>query len=452
MASNKTLCIAEWQAFGADNIKEILADKSEEKAQKIFAEFENFAKESGDFDDRTGNHIFLMPCRKNGKNMLKARNFVGLVQTKSGFCLEILPKTFRAKDENEGFKNSQEKITKAKEVLLNMLATLRDSPFKQSHISNLAIKNLPLLEVFALMFLSELERLIKRGLKSDYVGREQNRRFLKGRLLFAQNLRQNLAHKERFFTAADEYTADNAPNRLIKSTLLLLAAQGFSAKTSGRILQARFVFDEISPSKNIDKDFAQSVNFRRFKDYELLLLWCAVFLRRKNFLPYQGSQSAFALLFDMNKLFESFVAWCLRKSLGGKCVVKAQEKAKFLAQKDGQNVFQIKPDIAIYKKSDKNSPLIIADTKWKILSDDESANYEISQGDLYQMFAYLAKYQCYKGYLIYPKIQSKTAPKNLKLTYKAKLYFYENEQAHKDIELNIHFFKLEKYMQKIHGI
>ena len=340
MTNNKTLCIAEWQAFGADDIKEILADKSEEKAQKIFTEFENFAKEKG-------NHIFL---KFWGKNRLKAQNYAGLIQTKSGFCLEILPKTFRAENENEGFENNQEKITKAKEVLLKMLATLRDSPFKQSHISNLATKNLPLLEVFALMFLSELERLIKRGLKSDYIRREQNRRFLKGRLLFAQNLRQNLAHKERFFTAADEYTADNAPNRLIKSTLLLLAAQGFSAKTSGRILQARFVFDEISPSKNIDKDFAQSVNFRRFKDYELLLLWCAVFLRRKNFLPYQGSQSAFTLLFDMNKLFESFVAWCLRKSLGGKCVVKAQEKAKFLAQKDGQNAFQIKPDIAIYKK------------------------------------------------------------------------------------------------------
>jgi len=43
----------------------------------------------------------------------------------------------------------------------------------------------------------------------------------------------------------------------------------------------------------------------------------------------------------------------------------------------------------------------IADTKWKIikLKDD------ISQADLYQLYAYGKKHECDKLYLIYPKIE-----------------------------------------------
>lgn len=417
MANNNTLCIAEWQAFGVEDIKKVIADSSEAKATKIFNELKDFANDKGNFDDRKGNHIFLTPYRNN---RLQARNYVGLIQTKSGFCLEILPKTFRTANESQGFEKHQNKINEAKDLLLKMLQTLRDSPFKQSHISNLATQNTPLLEIFAIMFLDELESLIKKGIKSDYVVREENRAFLKGKLLFSENLKHNFAHKERFFTASDEFISDIAPNRLIVSTLLFLSRQNFSAKTSTRILQSRFVFEGISPSQNYDKDFAKCANLRHFKAYECLLLWCKVFLKRHNFMPYQGLDKAFALLFDMNALFESFVAWHLKKYVaqkGYKCQIKAQESSKHLLEVGGVNKFQMKPDIVCRKD---NAVIFIADTKWKIL-DFSRSDYGISQGDLYQIFAYLAKYQCEKGYLIFPKIEDSKHPLEFsyKFTYKA---------------------------------
>ena len=179
MSKNKTLCIAEWQVFGVDDIYQVLkschTERSEvsknpnkdrdislstkaqydKKAQNIFKELKNFA-------DEKDNHIFL---NSYGKNRLRARNYVGLIQTKSGFCLEILPKTFRTANENEGFEKHQDKINEAKDILLNMLKTLKNSPFKQSYISNLKTQNAHLLEVFVIMFLNELETLIKKGLK-----------------------------------------------------------------------------------------------------------------------------------------------------------------------------------------------------------------------------------------------------------------------------------------------
>lgn len=514
MSKNNTLCIAEWQSFGVEDIQEVIADKSEKKAKKIFGELQDFANQKGNFDDREGNHIFLTPYRNN---LLKARNFVGLIQTKSGFCLEILPKTFRtAKDSdgfaikncvcssqksthpltpsatnltfgegeqekapsfaggvgegygaiqngvdchadksarNDGTKSQQCQVCQAKQILLDMLRTLRSSPYKQSHISNLKIHRFPLLEVFAIMFLDEVERLIKRGIKSDYVVREENRTFLKGKLLFGENLKYNFAHKERFFTASDEFIADIAPNRLIVSTILFLSAQGFSPRTSGRISQTRFIFADIRPSKSIDKDFALCPSSRHYKDYELLLAWCEIFLRRKSFMPYQGGDKAFALLFDMNKLFESFVAWHLKKYITNKkCEyeIKSQDKSRYLLEIDKErNKFQIKPDIVCRNIKDNKQTLFIADTKWKILDSNESNDYGIAQGDLYQMFAYLAKYECENGFLIYPQIEEIEARENedtkamrdfthKHFTYKPK----SNLPSQNPHKLQIYFFNL----------
>lgn len=521
MSKNNTLCIAEWQSFGVEDIQEAIADKSREKAQRIFGELQNFANQKGNFDDREGNHIFLMPYRDN---RLKARNFVGLIQTKSGFCLEILPKTFHTAKDSEGFaikncvcssqksthpltptatnltfgegeredsnstKDGQEKapplaggvgegygaiqnsvdchadksarndssksqecqVCQAKQILLNMLRTLRTSPFKQSHISNLKIHRFPLLEVFAIMFLDEVERLIKRGIKSDYVVREENRTFLKGKLLFGENLKYNFAHKERFFSASDEFIADIAPNRLIVSTILFLSALGFSPRTSGRISQARFIFADIRPSKSIDKDFTLCPSSRHYKDYELLLAWCEIFLRHKSFMPYQGGDKAFALLFDMNKLFESFVTWHLKRVCGNERVIKTQESHKYLLEVGGVSKFQIKPDIVCRGgNSGGNSVVFIADTKWKILESSEAKTDGIAQSDLYQMFAYLAKYECENGFLIYPQIEEIGTSENddtkasqdfarKHFTYKPKSNL-PNQNPHK---LKIYFFNL----------
>lgn len=452
MTNNKTLCIAEWQSFGVEDIQEVIADKSKDKAQKIFSELQNFANQKGNFDDRRGNHIFLIPYRNN---RLKARNYVGLIQTKSGFCLEILPKTFRAEKFNEGIKCSDNKecspICKAKQILLTMLKTLKNSPFKQSHLSALKTQNMPLLEVFAMMFLDELERLIKKGIKSDYVAVEQNRPFLKGKLLFNENLKINFAHKERFFTASDEFLSDIAPNRLIVSTLLFLSGQNFSLKTDAKIKQSRFVFEAIKPSQNIDKDFAKCVNSRHFKAYWLILLWCKLFLKREHFTSYQGSSKAFALLFDMNVLFESFVARHLKKAKGYEYEIKTQEKGKFLCEVskgevgngESKNLFLMKPDIVCRKQDNKDNKksevLFIADTKWKIIDSVDS----ILQADLYQLFAYLAKYECEKGFLIYPKIEGNEKAEELankKIEYKAKSNLSsstKDEQSNKT-ELNLY--------------
>ena len=418
-----TLYIAEYQSFGAEDI------------QKIFNELKDFASDEKHSD-------FLA---YKTKHALKAKNYVGTIQTKSGFCVEILPKTFNGEKiqdskkceckirfEKERIKkafayfskniresshtesNSKENsnlcnVCEAKMILLNCLATLKDTPFKQNSFANLHTLHLPLLEIFVRMFLNECEKLIKAGLKSDYLCIAQNRIFLKGKLEFKEHITQNLIHKERFFTSSDEYTQDIAPNRLIKSSLEILACLNLSPSTQTKLDFMRFIFADISPSENIESDFAKCGNMSRAKEYEVILLWCKVFLGQKAFSPYVGSDKAIAFLFPMEKLFESFVSFWLKKCANG-FSVKTQESSRFLLQdekeKDKKNngIFCLKPDIVMRGKD----RIIIVDTKWKIPDSSlDEKKYGISQSDLYQMWAYASKYRLESNdvrvVLIYPQ-------------------------------------------------
>lgn len=131
------------------------------------------------------------------------------------------------------------------------------------------------------------------------------------------------------------------------------------------------------------------------KDYEQVLLWCRTFLLENSFSPYKGNDVAFALLFDMNLLFESYVYDHLRRN-GKFESITAQDKTHHLAFHRDKGRFRLRPDIVI------DDGAIIADTKWKILSEDKT-HQGVSQGDMYQLYAYGTKYKkCIDMYLIYP--------------------------------------------------
>jgi len=76
-----------------------------------------------------------------------------------------------------------------------------------------------------------------------------------------------------------------------------------------------------------------------------------------------------------------------------------EDSFNFSVDKNNRGAFRLIPDIAVLKE---NEPYLIIDTKYKKL--DQTKPYSnISQSDIYQMFAYLKKYDCKKGILLYPK-------------------------------------------------
>mgnify|MGYP002742157076 FL=1 len=368
--------------------------------KKDFGDIENFILKNSD-----ENAPFLRIASGVGGKFIQARNYVGVLQTKSGLTIEILPKIA---DKNDA--------ERSKAVFIKMLRTLKNFPFKSSNLASLKTQNLPLLEIFISMFLCELEALVKKGIKSDYVALEENLNFLKGKLNINEQIKRNSIHKERFYVGYSEFLSDIKINRIIKTTLKFLYKKSNSSKNQQKIRELLFIFDEVSECEDYKNFFAKLVINRQVKHYEQTLLWCKIFLLNNSFTPHKGDDLAFALLFDMNALFESYVGNFIKKSFPGTIL---QHSEKHLVE--DPKSFKLRPDIFLKGK-------FIADTKWKIISSKDG----ISQADLYQLYAYGKKHPCDgKLHLIYPKIDD--------IRQKTMKFRYEDEMW-----LEILYFDLEK--------
>ena len=375
--------------------------------KETFDSLEKFVLEN----EKTAQYLKITTKNGFGK-VLQAQNYVGVIQTKDGTTIEILPKIKNATTE------------KSKDILIKMLKTLKNSPFKNLSVANLKSSKIPLFEIFISMFLEELTVLVRNGIKSDYIIKEENLKFLKGKLKISEQIKYNTIHKERFFVQYEEFISNRVENRLIKTTLQFLYNKSKINKNQQRIREFLFVFDEIEISHNIKTDFSKIKLNRQMKDYEQVLLWCKTFLFENSFSPYKGNDIAFALLFDMNLLFESFVYSYLKKSSNFQDI-KSQDRTHHLAYENGIGRFRLKPDIVI------NGGKIIADTKWKILSEDKAYN-GVLQDDMYQLYAYGTKYDnCEKIYLIYPFDE---------LIIKNSYNYFKN----KELKLDILFFDVYK--------
>lgn len=97
----------------------------------------------------------------------------------------------------------------------------------------------------------------------------------------------------------------------------------------------------------------------------------------------------------MDRLFEAYVGKNARRSFGD-WDVSLQDGGYYLFDEPQQ--FRLRPDI-VMRKGERT---VILDTKWKSLVYNPRINFGISQGDMYQMYAYAKKYKTPEIWLLYP--------------------------------------------------
>ena len=221
-------------------------------------------------------------------------------------------------------------------------------------------------------------------------------------MLVNKQIKENACHKERFYVSYDEYSLNRPENRIIKTTLQKLAKITSSIENSKEISKLLGCFDDVDVSSNPQKDFSSVKIDRNTKYYEKLLIWSKVFLFNKSFTTFSGENNSRALLFPMEKVFESYVAKYVKKVFSeNEWKVSVQDVGYYLfthLDVVENNRFSIRPDMVI----NKNGKTVIMDTKWKRLSNDRRNNYGISQADMYQMYAYGKKYNTKEVWLLYP--------------------------------------------------
>lgn len=346
---------------------------------------------SGNEENADALDFMRIGYKRNVGDVVTIKNYVGLIQMKNGYQVQVLPKISFDDGEDTGNKET-------KRVFLKMLKSMKDFPSKVFNDASLKVDRMNLYEIFINMYLQEVRQLVKRGIKSAYVEQEDNLKFYKGKLLTSQHIRANIAHKERFYVAYDEFHPNRPENRLVKATLLKLQKLTSSAENSKEIRQLLTAFEMVDPSTNYTKDFSQVTIDRNTKDYEMLMQWPKVFLLNKSFTTFSGKNTSRALLFPMESVYESYVAQQMKKVFGPVgWEVSSQDKGYYLFT-EPRKQFALRPDI-VCQRGDRT---VIMDTKWKSLINNERANYGISQSDMYQMYAYSKKYGTSEIWLLYP--------------------------------------------------
>lgn len=399
--------IRDGQRYDPDNGCFPLGEKDFKSLEKLI--FANVGRAENSLD------IMSISYKKGVGKILQAKNFVGVISLPSGLQIEILPKIDIANDSDDRC---------LRQIFLKMLSSVFDLNYKTFKTSNLdKACRLPLFEVFIRDFCEKIRNVVRLGVKHDYGIEEDNLRTFKGKLIVSKQIRLNLAHKERFFVAYDEFGLNAVENRIIKTTLVCLANKTRNSRNKIDILQLLDLFDGVPMSNDVDSDIHTVSRKRIDEHYKSALQWSVLFLRGYSFSTFSGvdGTGATALLFPMEKLFEQYVArelWCAARGRGVN--IKTQEKSRYLFESlvtyAGENAgpsFLLKPDIVLRAEG---GGIVIADTKWKNLQHRER-NLGCSQGDVYQMSAYYRKYsqegEISEIMLVYPKTSDMPSEENV---------------------------------------
>lgn len=340
---------------------------------------------------------FLTLKSIDNTEVLQLQNYAGVLFTPDGTQIEVLPKIGRKLGGEDG-------QARARNSLLNMLATLGSFRHIRTKSANLSKSRMPLLEVFISQFLDSVNVLIKKGLRSDYIGRENNLSFLKGKLLVSKQLKKNSINKHKFYVEHDEFILDRPVNRLIHLALNKVSTYSSSVVNQKLAKELLFAFTDIPISKNIKSDVSAVKLDRGMNYYKEPFNWAKLIIEGFSPLTMRGCSYASSLLFPLESVFESYVASVIAAQLPQNMHLKPQANVESLVSFNKRKLFRLQPDLLI---TDNENRTAVLDTKWKLIDitkDNGSDKFGLSQSDLYQMFAYGHKYLSGSGdlFLIYP--------------------------------------------------
>lgn len=353
-----------------------------------------------------------------GRRKLKLDQYVGIIETKCGTRIEILPKHI---DKAVG-ESIESVVEKERELLKKMLRVSLHLPYRDAGETNLSRFKQPIHEWIIEQFLCNFEKLIQRGLRFDYNRIQEEQKYLRGQLQHVKHMRQPPAKKHIFPIEHDVYEVNRPENRLIKTALDVVCKKTQSSKNWKLAQELRLMTGEIPKSQNISQDFKQWQSGRLLVLYADIKPWTELILSEYMPVSAQGDWRGMSLLFPMEKLFEHYVAYHLRRELKD-WDVSTQVSSQHICLHEDKPIFRLRPDIHIQHKQ-KNLKIVL-DTKWKLLDQhNRGGRFGLKDGDIQQMFAYSHYYleHASEVILIYPHL-----PKN----FDDELRFKFNVQSEK---------------------
>ena len=346
---------------------------------------------------------------------LRAMQFVGVIQA-GDWTIQILPKIDcdpeADADAVKGSLPYERAATSAAQNFLYLLTHAQNLKLHNQTIATLSTNRGTWLEMLTRLFVVELLTQLQQGYHQDYVRREEYLPYIRGRWNIVRQFSRQPNLAQGLDVSFDDYLPDTSLNRIFRLAVDRL-------QRISRDLQNRQMLSDLESwlqiiqlplhitSIDLDQIKFNRMNERFYPAFQLARL----LLEGLTIKLLAGGQRAFAFVFDMDDLYERFVASFLKafsrrilpeewqdlpiELQGGhsnKHLIKLQDPSE-------KPMFLLKPDILI---GYPGFPKLIIDTKNKALPLRQSYR-AVAESDAYQMLAYATQFNCPNILLLYPR-------------------------------------------------
>jgi len=160
--------------------------------------------------------------------------------------------------------------TKVKTNLFYMLSFLKDESnfyYDPEMVIDIKEGNF-FFDILGRLFLNELDDIFKKGFFKSYVRKQENLRFLKGKLMLCEQVRNDALKRPRFHCAFEDLTFDNLENRIIlKAITLLVPLIRFNNEIKRELIRYSYLLREEVSLSNVLPSDCDRVQFSRLNEY-----------------------------------------------------------------------------------------------------------------------------------------------------------------------------------------
>ncbi len=328
---------------------------------------------------------FFDEVRVGSQWRLRSRQYVGAIALPGGRTLELLPKISTVEDPSAVRRNLMHMLS-----VTGMLPALQGELGVYSQSENLT-------EAYLSTITRRAWSLLHQGVLRDYRRRDLTTPYIKGRWLVSRQIARNPGRYDRHDVNIDLFTLDTDHNRCLKAAMRVVTSSARTGETRRQAHSLHLLLDQVTDVP-LTASLCERLHFdRRTAAWQSLFVLVTQFVKRQLSDLASGAGSVGpAWLFDMNELFELYVAQAVRRLCPKEVHVQGPRR-HFLRTADGEPRFGLIPDIVIGKRT---SPDLVMDTKWKRLG--QNLEQSIAIADLRQAFTYGKIYRVPRVILLYP--------------------------------------------------
>ncbi|MCQ2468742.1 MAG: McrC family protein [Ruminococcus sp.] len=227
------------------------------------------------------NKMAVVSQQENDRKFIVSGSYCGFIKLIDGSVIDIIPKYDKEK------KNAQKLLFME---FCNRCGFEFDDNFFNYEAS--------FMENMISVFARESMKIIKSGVLSQYSAIEENLNTVQGKILFSENNRINLLHRERIYVRHDIFSPDRAENRLMKAAASKLIKITDDPHSSHLLRQVTAYLDDVRKPANIANEFSKCVNTRNTKKYSTVLSISRMLLDTHSDTYFSGKYVSCSMLFD----------------------------------------------------------------------------------------------------------------------------------------------------------